>query len=38
VTNTRTGGMDLALDKMLWEMAEAVPVWQSGAIQGRPAF
>jgi CubicO group peptidase (beta-lactamase class C family) len=38
VTNTRTGGMDLALDKMLWDMAEAVPEWRSGAIQGRPAF
>jgi len=38
LTNTRAEGMDLALDKMLWDMAEAVPEWRSGAIQGRPAF
>jgi CubicO group peptidase (beta-lactamase class C family) len=38
LTNTRTGGMDLALDKMLWDLAEAVPVWRSGEIAARPAF
>jgi CubicO group peptidase (beta-lactamase class C family) len=37
LTNTRTEGMDLALDKMMWEMAEAVPAWRAREIPGRPA-
>jgi len=29
LTNTRTAGMDLALDQMMWDMAEAVPAWHA---------
>lgn len=38
LTNTRTEGMDLALDKMMWEMAEAVPGWQATKIPRRPTL
>jgi CubicO group peptidase (beta-lactamase class C family) len=27
-TNTRTGGIALALDQMMWDMAESVPSWR----------
>jgi CubicO group peptidase (beta-lactamase class C family) len=36
LTNTRAAGMDLALDKMLWDMAETVPEWQALEIVRRP--
>lgn len=28
-TNTRTKGMDLAIDRMMWKMAKAVPAWRA---------
>ncbi len=28
-TNTRTKGMDLAIDQMMWKMAKAVPAWRA---------
>ena len=34
LTNTRSEGMDLALDQMMWNMADAVPVWR--ARESRP--
>jgi CubicO group peptidase (beta-lactamase class C family) len=36
LTNTRTAGMDLALDQMMWDMADAVPVWQARQNSTRP--
>ena len=38
LTNTRTEGMDLALDKALWDMVEEVPAWQALEIPHRPTF
>lgn len=29
LTNTRRKGIDLALDQMMWKLAEAVPAWQA---------
>ena len=38
LTNTRTEEMDLALDKMLWDMADAVRAWQAIEIPQRATF
>jgi CubicO group peptidase (beta-lactamase class C family) len=38
LTNTRAAGMDLALDKMMWDMAETVPAWHVLETPGRPTF
>jgi CubicO group peptidase (beta-lactamase class C family) len=38
LTNTRTAGMDLALDKMMWDMADAVPQWRARENSRGPAF
>ena len=29
LTNTRRDGIDLALDQMMWKLAQAVPAWQA---------
>lgn len=36
LTNTRTAGMDLALDQMMWDMADAVPQWRARENPVRP--